>query len=184
VLAGIAAILVALVVGTNRLGEWKRLQEQRRAAYVESLVSQVRPAEINPKAFDDYFREHTPFLGPVPLGDALTMTGDIGLMARLQVVRGNDAASYTVRIQNLGTKPFDGSFSNGGAWLDTDQGRFYPPEVQTLPIGTASPSAIGPDTEANLVLTFKIPAQAKPAGLVLSLRLGQYYPNAQWSIQR
>ena len=182
VLAGVAAVLVALVGGTNRLEDLKRLEKQRQAAYAESVVGQVHPVEINQEVLNKYFREHVPFLGPVPLGEALTLTGDVGLMAQVRVVRGNGAASYTVRIQNLGITSFDGSFSSGGAWLDTDQGRFYPPEVRTLPSGTAPPASIARHTEADVVLTFKIPPRATPARLVLSLRLGQYVPNAQWTL--
>src|SRR5690242_6911898 len=98
-----------------------RLEETDRQAAMKSFVDQAPPAQLNQRAIDDYFREHMPFIGPVPLGTALTMTGDVGLMARLQVGRGSEAASYTVRIRNEGSSaPIDGSFSVGGAWLDTD----------------------------------------------------------------
>ncbi|WP_412739344.1 hypothetical protein [Krasilnikovia sp. MM14-A1259] len=110
------------------------------------------------------------------------MTGDPGFIARVRVLRGIDAGSYTVWIQNRGTEPFDGSLSTGGVLLFTGQGRPYRPEVRTLPTGTAPPEGIGPEREADLALTFKIPAQAKPTGLALTLHLGQYNPNALWTL--
>ncbi|WP_412747381.1 hypothetical protein [Krasilnikovia sp. M28-CT-15] len=182
-LAGFAMMLmVASVVVKNRREE--QMAQSYRAALAKSNVLAEDPlaAKDARRAADDLIRKYAPFVGPVALGEVLAVTGDFGFTARLRVVPGNDAASYTVRIQNGGTKPFDGSFSKGGAWLDTDHGRFYPPTVRILPTGTAAPSAIGPNTEANLALTFKIPAQARPTGLVLSLRLGKYYPNAQWTL--
>lgn len=182
VLVAIASVLVALVVVTNQL-----LSDRRRQDVVNGLVdrSNVQPAEIDQQALEDEIGRLMPVVGPVPLGGILTVTGDPGLVAVLQAGLGNAAgvASYTVRIKNVGTKSFDGSFSTGGAWLDTeDGGTLYPPVVRTLTTGSASPSTIGPATEADLVLVFNVPTQVRPTRLRLSLRLGQIYPTAEWNL--
>jgi hypothetical protein len=170
-LAGIALVLVSSVVVANRLST-------RRPLYVAD-ESNVLTVETNPLDIPDYVL----FVGPVSLGNALTVWGDTGFWARLQAVRANGVASYTVRIQNTGSEPIDGSFTTGGAWLDTEDGtRFYPPEVRTLPTSTAPPNRIVAGTESDLILTFKVPAQARPTRLVLPLRLGEYLPNAQWTL--
>ena len=121
VLVAIASVLVALVVVTNQL-----LSDRRRQDVVNGLVdrSNVQPAEIDQQALEDEIGRLMPVVGPVPLGGILTVTGDPGLVAVLQAGLGNAAgvASYTVRIKSVGTKSFDGSFSTGGAWLDTEDG--------------------------------------------------------------
>ncbi|MET8153593.1 hypothetical protein ACIBSW_06230 [Actinoplanes sp. NPDC049668] len=174
VLLGIAAILVALVVVTNRYGQ------ERGAADINRRAD--GPGEFGTDLLARDIVERSPFVGSVPLGEELTMRGDSGFMARVRVLRGIDAASYTVWVRNGGTEPFDGSFSTGGAVLFTDQHKLLRPEVRTLSTGTAEPSAIGSDGEADLALTFKIPAQERPSSLVLTLHLGQYNPHALWTL--
>jgi hypothetical protein len=179
VLAGIAALLSMLVVVTTRLTEQKLID-----ADDSSFSGSTNYTEhVNQEAINDYIRKHDPLLEPVPLGEVVTMTGDSGFGARLQATRADaaDVASFTVRIQNLGTEPIDGSFSNGCAWLEMDDGeRYYPPGVRSLMTGRSPSYMIDPNADSKLSLTFKIPTPARPARLILCLELGHYYPNAQW----
>ena len=182
VLAGIAALLGILVVATNRLADQRRIS----AADHDASGSPYAPGlpELNHTAIDEYIRTHNPWLTPVPPGGAVTMTGDPGYSAQLQADRVESAgvSTYTLRIQNTGTHPFDGSFSEGCAWLEMDDGkRYYPPDVSNLN-GWFVPSTVDPGTESKLVLTFDLPAQARPATLILCLRLGKYHPTAQWTL--
>jgi hypothetical protein len=180
VLAGIAALLSMLVIVTNRLPDQRRTDVDDRSA----ARSTYPPSLLEHQAIDDYIDTHSPFLDPVPLGEAVTMTGDPGFSARLQAdhVEGAGMATYTLRIQNAGTQPFDGSFSKGGAWLEMNDGkRYYPPDVSNLN-GWFAPSRVDPGTESELTLTFDIPVQAHPAILILCLRLGKMYPYAQWTL--
>ncbi|MFC3385341.1 hypothetical protein [Couchioplanes azureus] len=177
VLAGITALLVMLVVVTNGLLEQRQRDDADRPVY-----GNLRDY-LNKQAIADYVDQRHPYLDPVSLGEELTMTGDPGYAARLHATRGNDAdpGSYAVRLQNVGTEPFDGSFARGCAWLDTDDGkRFYPPEVRTLMTGSTPPATVHPGVESDIVLTFKVPAQARPVRLILCLRLGKTHPTVQW----
>ena len=54
--------------------------------------------------------------------------------------------------------------------------------MRLLSSGTVSPAAIGSGAEVLLELTFTVPAQVRPARLLLSLQLGLYAPYAQWDL--
>jgi hypothetical protein len=69
-MAGIAVALLALVVVTNRISQSKA---PGRAVGTTAAVRGISSA---------------PFIGPVALGDAVTVTGDPGFKAQLEVVRG------------------------------------------------------------------------------------------------
>ncbi|MEV8510208.1 hypothetical protein AB0368_36005 [Actinoplanes sp. NPDC051475] len=138
---------------------------------------------MNEDAVNEYFRQHVPFIDPVPLSDPVAVTGDPGLAALLRAGPGAGPTAFTVLIENTGDKPIDGSFSSGGAWLESERGeRFYPPQVRLLSSGSVSPAAIGSRAEVLLELVFTMPAHVRPARLILSLELGLYYPYAQWDL--
>jgi hypothetical protein len=175
VLAGIAAVLTASVVVMNRPTE-------------EAVPSFLPPAnglalDFSKYPFDAYHRQYVPFIDPVPLGSPVAVNGDPGVGALLRADPGPGPAAYIVQIRNIGAVPVDGSFSTGGAWLETDEGeRFYPPKVRLLSSGTVPPAAIASGAEVLLELTFTMPAQARPARLLLSLQLGLYSPYALWDL--
>ena len=130
-----------------------------------------------------YLRQHAPFMDPVPLGRPVAVNGDPGLTAILRADPGPGPTAFIVLVTNIGDKPIDGSFSSGGAWLESDQGkRFYPPQVRLLSSGSVSPAAIGSRAEILLELVFTVPANVRPVRLLLSLKLGLYYPYAQWDL--
>jgi hypothetical protein len=174
---GVAVVLIALVMVTNRL------RDDRPAAPVTEPIT---GAPLHPgESVDDYRDRIAPFFDPVPLGRPVTVTGNVGFAARLQAAGADDGATtaFVVQIQNIGREPFDGSFAKGGAWLESGEGeRYYPPKVRVLATQGRSPAAIDPTAEAYLELTFTVPAGVRPAKLLLSLRLGGYYPYAQWTL--
>lgn len=176
-LGGIAAVLGALVVVTNRI------PEAPPPAYVAPPAYANQRIRLNEDAVNEYFRQHVPFIDPVPLGNPVATTGDPGLAALLRAGPGTGPTAFTVLVENIGNKPIDGSFSSGGAWLESEQGeRFYPPQVRLLSSGSVSPAAIGSGAEILLELVFTIPEHVQPARLILSLKLGLYYPYAQWDL--
>lgn len=141
------------------------------------------PLEPGGNALRDYYSYYMPFIDPVPLGRPVAMIGDPGLGAWLRVDPGPALGAYIVQVRNIGAEPVDGSFSTGGAWLESDDGeRFYPPKVRLLSSGTVSPAAIGSGAEVLLELSFTVPAHVRPARLLLSLQLGQFGPYAQWDL--
>ncbi|MFI1990511.1 hypothetical protein [Actinoplanes sp. NPDC020271] len=179
-LAGIAALLGLLVVVTNQLTE-RRIGDDD----TDLSGSMYDSIPFDQEAFRDYFRTHSPFLEPVPIGEAVTMTGDPGFVAELRADRAYSAstASYTLRIKNVGTESFDGSFSEGCAWLEMGDGkRYYPPTVRNLRSRWLAPSRVDPATDSDILLTFDIPPKAQPVMLILCLRLGDIDPNAQWNL--
>ncbi|WP_106324183.1 hypothetical protein [Actinoplanes italicus] len=182
-LAGIAALLGILIVATPQLTDQRRIDADDDRDLSGSAYTATKN-KLNHAAIDEHVRTHYPWLAPVYLGEAVTMTGDPGFSAWLQadLVNGTGGATYTLRIQNTGTEPFDGSFSEGCAWLEMDDGkRYYPPDVSNFN-GWFVPSAVDPDTESKIALTFKFPAHERPASLILCLRLGKIHPTAQWSL--
>jgi hypothetical protein len=178
-MGGIAAVLGALVVVVNQLPGAPPPVHVAGPVDVDKLP----PASGNRAAINEYFSQHVPFMDPVPLGKPVAVSGDPGLAAILQASPGPGPTAFIVLITNIRGKPIDGSFSSGGAWLESGLGeRFYPPQVRLLSFGNVPPAAIGSRAEVLVELVFTVPARVRPARLILSLRLGSYYPNAQWDL--
>ncbi|GIE80508.1 hypothetical protein Aph02nite_64580 [Actinoplanes philippinensis] len=176
-LAGIAALLGVLVAVTSRAAD------EGRAAAVDRAVpgGAHDPAAGIHAAIDEYMRRFHPWLDPVPMGEVVTMTGGPAFNARLQADRVS-AATYMLRIENTGTQPFDGSFSDGCAWLEMDDGERYPSPFVSNLNGWLVPSVMEAGTGFRLLLTFDIPAGARLAALILCFSLGRTTPTAVWSM--
>jgi hypothetical protein len=178
VLLAVAAVLTAPIVEMNRGSD-------RQARADRGVAPTFHEPQIDQRALQDYVREFIPFVGPVPLGDALTVFGDSGYIAQLRLTSDGDAdgLSYKLHLRNAGTKPFDASLKIG-VWLDTDVHAGVAPRVVragSLVSRIFTRPTIDPGAEADRVLIFPKPT-GRPTELRVSLRLGRYSPVAQWTL--
>ncbi|GAB2571387.1 hypothetical protein Aab01nite_04610 [Paractinoplanes abujensis] len=156
-----------------------------RIAPPEDYAGARRPYIERVPLFEPYVNPLEPLMpviGPVPLSSPVSLGGEPDLSVQLRADLGPDPATFTVRVRNVGTKPIDGSFADGGAaLLDTDRaGRLKPARVELLSPRGARPSEVGPGSEIVLAMTFDVPPGARPALLTLSVKLGQSFPSGQW----
>ncbi|GAB1694286.1 hypothetical protein KRM28CT15_60890 [Krasilnikovia sp. M28-CT-15] len=161
----------------NKLGALRPRPDDPLLSYLIMQHPTTNTSQCGRRADDPYDLSGTLF-EQVPLDTVVTLKGDCAYEVRLRVARGNDAASYTVWIKNSGYKPFDISHPDFSATLYIENGRSLVPEGT----GTGPRSVIDPGSEVTLTLKFKIPANAKPSGISLSLfHRGQFDVGASWN---
>jgi hypothetical protein len=181
VLCAIAGVLAAPIVIIHRTSERAKAEKQRIA---DEHVAPFPTMTVDPQSFYNYFRSHASVVGPVSLGDAVTLTGGPGFQAQFVAVQGNDAGtvSYLIHVRNAGTRSFDGSLKIG-VWLATaDGGRLSPSKVRIPGLWIWSKSMIAPGHGTDRVVDFSVPAGAQPARLEITIELGDYVPTATWNV--